>query len=738
MKECEVYPPKVGSGGGKLLPTLYGKHVMARHAVRVMLCALLPLGMAIVPFGPQISLAGAAEKKGDAKKKVNPIEEMKINPVLMFRVALRYSQRGLYTRAIPILAAFVQAFPNRVEHRRAAYMLADAYFFIAKTGVSVMYDNAIAAFTHALVQYPQAPQMPSAYMRLGRAYKAKKKYAEAQVAFRSLLRLAPESPQAPQALLQIAERYMVLEDPKSAIVEYSKILKKYRGSPAEKDAHFGIANALFKRKLFPDALRQFDVGKKRWPEFFRVRSNLLYNYAESLFQVRNFSRAGAAFLRMVNVNPTSDFSHRALARLGDIQLELGRTEEAIRVYSRVISTYPKTEGAWVSLIRIADIGVEGKFKLKPSWVFQNVAMRDPQGAYWRVIKEDRVGRLAHVAYLRIAAYHLKNGDLRDAIKAAQTFLSKFPKSRLANNANIIMARAYFEEVGRFYRREQFLRAIRTYGEFRSIVPDRASILAKPYKAMVEAGESYLRLGLYKEANKIFEKILGDPQGIISAGGEAIFRLAQSSLLSGDRKKAKDLALSFVRRFPKGERSPSIRAILGEIGWLDKDPRTAVDMITEALKGNLDNELRARTLFVLSEANAEIFHYAESIEALRKAIALYPKVPGKVKPFSLELASFRLGDVLYEGRRWIGSLVAYMGAVEAFPKSKLAGWAYHRIGKIQVHLNLKDRLKASKKPTVSAVSDRFWSSITQFRLNSSKWEKKNRSRMDQLEREGLAN
>lgn len=69
MKECEVYPPKVGSGGGKLLPTLYGKHVMARHAVRVMLCALLPLGMAIVPFGPQISLAGAAEKKGDAKKK---------------------------------------------------------------------------------------------------------------------------------------------------------------------------------------------------------------------------------------------------------------------------------------------------------------------------------------------------------------------------------------------------------------------------------------------------------------------------------------------------------------------------------------------------------------------------------------------------------------------------------------------------------------------------------------------
>ncbi len=441
---------------------------------------------------------------------------------------------------------------------------------------------------------------------------------------------------------------------------------------------------------------------------------------------------------MVNVNPSAEYSHKALARLGDIQLEKGLTEEAIRIYTRVATTYPKTEGAWVSLIRIADIGVEGKFKAPPGWMFPNDALRNPIDAYWQVVKEASQSRLSHVAYLRIAAFHLKEGDLRETIDSVQVFLKKFPKSPLANNANIIMARAYFEEIGRFYRPEQFLRVVRTYSEFRSIVPDWVSLLAKPYKAMVEVGESYMRLGLYKEANEVFGKILGSPQGVLSAGGEAIFRMAQSALLSGDRTKAKDLARSFITRFPDGERTPSIQAILGEIAWHEKSPRTAVSLLADSLKGELDNELKARSLYILSESNAQVFRYAESVEALRKAIALYAKIPGKVKPFSLELANYRLGDMLYEGRRWIGSLVAYMGAVEAFPKSKLAGWAYHRIGKIQGHLNLQGRLKAPPKPTVSATADRFWSDVTRFRSESSKWEKRNSSRVKELDSTAVLN
>ena len=689
---------------------------------------------------PYYGLAVAAPEKaqkGEAQK-LNPAAEFKNNPTLMFRVALRFSQRGLYGRAIPILAAFLQAFPNRAEHRRASFMLADAYFFIAQTGASVGFDNAIKTYLLALSQYPQAPQMPSAYFRLGQAYKTKLMAAEAQVAFRTLLELAPESPQAPQAQIEIAERYIALGDPGSAVIEYQKISTKYKGSPAEKDARFGIANALFSQRIYQKALEQFNRGQKRWPDFLHLRPNLLFSYAETLFQVRDFTKAGNVFLRMVNVNPSSDYSHRALARLGDIQLELGRTEDAIKIYSQVISSHPKTEGSWVSLIRVADIGVEGKFKEPPSMVFPNNALRDPLSAYWQVIGEGRNSRLVLVAYLRIATYHLKRGDLRDAINIARNLMAKFPKSPLFNNANTIMARAYFDEIGRFYKRKQFLRVIKSYDEFRSLVPDRVNLLVKPFKSMVVTAESYMRLGLYKEANRIFEKILGDPQGILSVGGETTFRLAQSALLSGDREKAKAMARNFIRRFPKGQRSASIRAILGEIAWREASPRTAANLLTKALEGKLDNEIRARSLYVLSEANAEVFHYASSVEALRKAIALFPKVPGNIRPFSLELANYRLGDMLYEGRRWIGSLVAYMGAVEAFPKSKLADWAYHRIGKIQEHLNLEGRIPTSRSPTVSAKADRFWSEVTRFNSDSAKWEKKNLSRVKQMNREGILN
>ncbi len=150
----------------------------------------------------------AAPEEGKPAKKLYPAAEFQNNPTLMFRVALRFSQRGLYARAIPILASFVKSFPNRAEHRRATFMLADAYFFIAKIGASIEFDNSIKAYLLALSLYPQAPQMPAAYYRLGQTYKTKHKAAEAQVAFRTLLERAPESPQAPQAQLEIAERYI--------------------------------------------------------------------------------------------------------------------------------------------------------------------------------------------------------------------------------------------------------------------------------------------------------------------------------------------------------------------------------------------------------------------------------------------------------------------------------------------------------------------------------------------------
>ncbi len=667
-------------------------------------------------------------------------DELKSNPQLLFQVALRLNQRGLYARAMPLLELFVRNFPQHSEHRRAVFMLADSHYFIAKTGVAAEYDNAAKAYVLALSLYPKAPQMPGAYFRLGQVYKTMDSPSEALVAFRTLVENAPDSPQAPNALLEIAGRYISVNDPRSAIVEYSKILKRYKGTAAEKDAFFGIANALSRQKLFKEALQQFDAGKKRWPGYLKLRTDLLFNYAETLFQARRFKEAGRSFLRMVNISPTAKFTHRALARLGDIELELGRLENAAKIYMRVVTNYAKTEGAWVSLIRMADMAVDNKIKASDGWVFPVEPFRDPIGAYQRVAREASESRLSHVAFLRIANYYLKRGELKKSIGTVKKFMTRYPGTPLLNNAHLILARAYFGEIGNFYSQQQFLRAVWSYAEFRTIIPNNVSLQAKPFNAMLEVGESYMRLGLYKRADKIFKEVMTDPRGVLSVGGEAIFRMTQSALLSGNIGNAKALAGRFVDRFPDGKRAASIRAILGEIAWLERQPRLSVAHLTEALKGELDSELRGRSLFILSEVFADIFRFGESVEALRKAMVLYPRIPGSVKPFSLEEARFRLGDLLYEGRQKVGSLVAYKEALEAYPKSKFSGWALHRIGKVQVQLKLARKIPSSGKLklAVNDPVDPFWREINRLRSESVEWDKANRPRLDKLLGSAVAN
>lgn len=692
------------------------------------------------------SLAGTKNGKNleisAAQDKKNPIlSELEDNPRLLIRISLGFYQRGLYIRALPLLKVFVRKYPNHPEHKRAVFMLADSHYFVGNSGVFAEFENAAKAYVLALSLYPDSPQMPGAYFRLGQVYKATKKFGESIVAFRTLVEKAPESPQAPKALLEVASRYIEINDPQSAVVEYGKILERYKGTLAEREAYFGIANALSKKKLFNEALNQFENAMKRWPEHLMLRPDLQFGYSETLFQARHFKKAEKYFLRMVNISPSSGFTNRALARLGDIRLELGDMESAAKIYLRVVSKYPKTEGAWVSLIRMADLAVDNKFIPSSGWVFLNNPLRNPVEAYWRVVREASENRLSHVAYMRIANYYLKKEELRKSILALKQFLERNPTTPLINNAHLIMARAYFGEVEKFFNRRQFLRAILTYAEFRSLVPKEVSLEAKPFWAMMDVGESYLKLGLYEKADKLFREVMADPRGVLSVGGEAIFRLTQSALLSGKIGNAKVLAGQFIKRFPNGKRSSSIRAILGEIAWLEGQPRQSISQLEKGLKGELDNELRGRSLFVLSEAYSEVFRFGESVEALRKAIGMYSKIPGQVKPFSLEKARFRLGDLLYEGRQKVGALVAYKEALEAYPKSQLSGWALHRISRIQAELKLAGKVNATVggyNRRADGPVDPFWREINQVRSASVEWDKTNRPRLEKILKKGFAN
>ncbi|OGL63609.1 MAG: hypothetical protein A3J27_13230 [Candidatus Tectomicrobia bacterium RIFCSPLOWO2_12_FULL_69_37] len=663
-----------------------------------------------------------------------PIEQqLESDPTLLFRFAIREFQRGLYLRAIPLLARFVEKFPQHSEHQRAIYMLADSHFFVASTGVPAEYVKAVQVYEEALKKYPDAPQMPLAYFRVGQSYQAQQKPAEAQVAFRTLIQKVPNSSLAPRAQVEIAKRFMELGDPRNAIVEFEKILRNYPNSPAEQEAHFGVADAMVSQGLYSQALVRYEVGNRRWPTFLKVNPGSLYNYAETLFQARRYPQAAQAYLQMVNIDPSAEFAHRALARLGDLYLQDKRRDEALKVYTRVIRRYPLSEGSMVSLIRLGDLVSEGEFKLEGEHIFPMAYVRDPLATYRRVIELAPTNQLAEVAYLRIAGYLKKRGEFQKALETLQEFYKKYPASQLTQNAQFLQAETYMEQVSFYFERGYFLRAIQTYTHFRASVPEQVIRQARPHKAMVVVGESYMRLGLYSQASQMFETVLADPEAVVTIGDQTLFRLAHAHLLSGDKGRAKEVAGRFLATFPRSPLRGSVQALLGEIAFGNRDLRTAASLLIQALNGELDDELRARSLFYLAEANFQEGLYPQAADAMRKAISLHSRVPGEVKPFSLEMAHFRLGDILYEGRGWLSAMVAYQNAAGLFPQSRLVGWAQHRIARIQDQLNLAGRGDSRPRPASGQgrEEDPFWRDVNRIRSESRVWDDKNLSKLEQL-------
>ncbi|MEK6709468.1 MAG: tetratricopeptide repeat protein, partial [Nitrospinota bacterium] len=377
---------------------------------------------------------------------------------------------------------------------------------------------------------------------------------------------------------------------------------------------------------------------------------------------------------------------------------------------------------------------EGDLNLESEHIFPVPFLADPVSTYRKVIELAPANPLAEVAFLRIADFYRKKGEYLKALGTLQEFFGKYPESRLLQNGRALQAQTFLEQTLFYHSRGYFLRAIQTYTHFRATVPESVIKQARPFKAMLMVGDSYVRLGLHNQANQMFESILGDAEGVVVAGDEALFRLSQSHLQAGSRDRAGQVAQQFLITFPRSKLRSPVLALLGELAFAARDLREAASLLGQALEGELDDEVRGRSLFFLAEAQFQAGQYNQAADSMRQAIRLHGRVQEEIKPFSLEMAHYRLGDILYEGRRWLSAMVAYQNAAELFPQSRLAGWARHRVARVQEQLGLARG--GSSQPGQTAqrpepAEDAFWQEINRIRSESRVWDDRNLSRLERL-------
>ncbi len=202
-------------------------------------------------------------------------------------------------------------------------------------------DEAIDHYQRAIALHPEyAP----AYNNLGAALHAKGRHDDAIATYQQALRLRPDFP---LAHYNLANALNDAGRPREAAEHFRIALQTIGGSA---DVHNNLGIALMGEGKAADAIAEFRIAVQLEPESAASRRNL----ADALASARRYDEAINEFGRAARIDPTGSAHYD----LGNLFLELDRTEEAIAAFRAALKLAPRSVEAHNNL-GIA-LGIQGR------------------------------------------------------------------------------------------------------------------------------------------------------------------------------------------------------------------------------------------------------------------------------------------------------------------------------------------------------------------------------------------
>jgi len=315
-----------------------------------------------------------------------------------------------------------------VEPRDSAVEGAELFSFAEQALEEGAHPHAEEAYRHLITKYPNSPYAIRAQLGLARSYERQGAHSKALAAYDELMTRYPKSPWAPEALFQIGEiRFNALFDLDGARAAYGAVMERFPSSPRRFDAMLRIGDALiaqgrtekaeewYQKPLEDPALRDQNIKDEasyRLAELYFLMGDFakaleplhqilkgpsaasglesklandalelamfieenrgqyeepLRHYAQCLQweKQRQLEKAVSGLQRLIEEHRDAPLVDDALLKLGELETQLGRYQQAIAVYQKLIQDYPESihrDGAQKRIGEVYEIGLKDSKK----------------------------------------------------------------------------------------------------------------------------------------------------------------------------------------------------------------------------------------------------------------------------------------------------------------------------------------------------------------------------------------
>jgi len=561
-----------------------------------------------------------------------------------------------WSGAIENLSHLIKTYPEGRYTERAYFLLAKSYEQLYSKPISTHFAEIKRYYEDAINRFQTSIYVPDALLTIGNLCLKIENYYEALAYYNLVIKKYENSTEAVRALMQKVKLFLLKKKRKEALSILEYVVFKFPGSPEETEAKIEMSKLLYEMNSFRKSINILSGLLITDPENIYQRPEISKYLGYSYYQLGDNVKARENLFSFYNIWPDKKQSHLILVKIADTYRDEGLIKDAVKFYQMVIERHPETEGALISLIRIAEQQEEGALEIERGIASQVTIIGKevglPRQIYTEVLnyilKKDKENPLAQLALLKLALIHQKEKDYDKSLKALKELLKKYPRTSLKKECKHALNKTLGAILKEEMKAERYKNIINIYQREKDLFPLVDS--PDPFLTIARASIHLNLKDMATEMFKMADSLLPDEE----KPPDLLFFVSRDLFKKEKIKNALERLNLLINNYPTDKNTPYAYQLKGRILFKQKKYPQAVEMFSSALRYHLKRCERAKVL--IEKASALMKHnlHEKALKATMDADKLkrncyvhYPYIYHEIGDLYLHLGYPKEGLSIFE-------------------------------------------------------------------------------------------
>lgn len=431
-------------------------------------------------------------------------------PEKMMAEAEGLLDKAQYAEALQILRELKELPLGTATHEKILYQIVDATTSLYAGKALEGFEPIVSAASEAMNANLRSSRVPDALFRLGMANLDVGNISEAEGYFKALKRRYPHDINVPVAFKNLGVAQLKAGKSAQAAQTLQVILQEYPETSVLQEASVALARALYASDDLDKMAVITDFIDKRWPRHYVQDQDYLLMLAESQSRMNRLESALQHYWLYYNLVPGNKNNDKVLANIGDLYLRTGRLSAAKELFEEILLRYPKSDGAALALLRLAEQGVHDSPITIEEMFRVFVLAKDPKPpvVYRELMRDYPKDPRAVAAGLKLAIWQLWSKEYTDAMGAAADFIDAYPEHTDVEQARLVIMRAFAQELKNSLAEENYGRILLLWNGF-PIVRERYGDMDANMRHALARG--YIERGDDEKALELLSEFLKKPK-----------------------------------------------------------------------------------------------------------------------------------------------------------------------------------------------------------------------------------